>query len=28
VWGDNAVARALYRSLGYAERSVHMRKAL
>jgi ribosomal protein S18 acetylase RimI-like enzyme len=28
VWGGNAVARALYRSLGYAERWVHMRKAL
>jgi ribosomal protein S18 acetylase RimI-like enzyme len=28
VWGGNAVARALYRSLGYDERSVHMRKAL
>jgi GNAT superfamily N-acetyltransferase len=28
VWGGNAVARTLYRSLGYAERSVHMRKTL
>jgi ribosomal protein S18 acetylase RimI-like enzyme len=28
VWGGNAVARGLYRSLGYAERSVHMRKPL
>ena len=28
VWGGNAVARALYRSLGYVERAVHMRKAL
>ena len=26
VWGGNAVARGLYRSLGYAEESVHMRK--
>ena len=28
VWGGNAVARGLYGSLGYAERAVHMRKAL
>ena len=28
VWGGNAVARALYRSLGWAEESVHMRKRL
>ena len=28
VWGGNAVARGLYRSLGYAERAVHMRKSL
>ena len=28
VWGDNAVARGLYRSLGWDEESVHMRKAL
>ena len=28
VWGANEVARALYRSLGYAEESVHMRKQL
>jgi GNAT superfamily N-acetyltransferase len=28
VWGGNEVARGLYRSLGYAERSVHMRKQL
>jgi ribosomal protein S18 acetylase RimI-like enzyme len=26
VWGGNAVARGLYRSLGYAEDSVHMSK--
>ena len=26
VWGGNAVARGLYRSLGYVEESVHMRK--
>jgi ribosomal protein S18 acetylase RimI-like enzyme len=26
VWGGNAVARGLYRSLGYAEESVHMSK--
>ncbi len=28
VWGGNAVARGLYRSLGYAEDSVHMSKPL
>ena len=28
VWGGNAVARGLYRSLGYVEESVHMRKQL
>ena len=28
VWGGNAVARALYRSLGYVEESVEMRKPL
>ncbi|MDQ3067813.1 MAG: GNAT family N-acetyltransferase [Actinomycetota bacterium] len=28
VWGGNEVARGLYRSLGWAEESVHMRKAL
>jgi ribosomal protein S18 acetylase RimI-like enzyme len=28
VWGDNGVARRLYRSLGWDEESVHMRKAL
>lgn len=28
VWGGNAAARGLYRSLGYAERAVHMRKGL
>ena len=28
VWGGNAVARNLYRSLGWAEESVHMRKRL
>jgi ribosomal protein S18 acetylase RimI-like enzyme len=28
VWGGNVVARGLYRSLGYAEESVHMRKRL
>ena len=28
VWGGNEVARGLYRSLGYAEQSVHMRKLL
>ena len=28
VWGGNAVARGLYRSLGYVEDSVHMRKQL
>lgn len=28
VWGGNAVARGLYRSLGYAEQSVHMRKLI
>ena len=27
VWGGNEVARGLYRSLGYVEESVHMRKA-
>ncbi len=26
VWGGNDVARGLYRSLGYVEESVHMRK--
>ncbi|HEX5799326.1 MAG TPA: GNAT family N-acetyltransferase, partial [Gaiellaceae bacterium] len=26
VWGGNAVARGLYRSLGYTEDSVHMSK--
>jgi GNAT superfamily N-acetyltransferase len=26
VWGGNEVARGLYRSLGWAEESVHMRK--
>ena len=28
VWGGNDVARGLYRSLGWAEESVHMRKRL
>jgi len=28
VWGGNAIARGLYRSLGYIEESVHMRKRL
>jgi GNAT superfamily N-acetyltransferase len=28
VWGGNAVARGLYRSLGYVEESVHMRKRI
>lgn len=28
VWGGNAVARGLYRSLGYVEQAVHMRKRL
>lgn len=28
VWGGNEVARGLYRSLGYAETSVHMTKPL
>jgi ribosomal protein S18 acetylase RimI-like enzyme len=28
VWGGNTVARSLYRSLGYAERSVFMSKDL
>ena len=28
VWGGNEVARGLYRSLGYAETSVHMRKPI
>jgi ribosomal protein S18 acetylase RimI-like enzyme len=28
VWGGNAVARGLYRSLGYIEESVHMRKRI
>ena len=28
VWGGNEVARGLYRSLGWAEESVHMRKRL
>ena len=28
VWGGNEVARGLYRSLGWAEESVHMRKQL
>jgi ribosomal protein S18 acetylase RimI-like enzyme len=28
VWGGNEVARGLYRSLGYVEQSVHMRKSL
>jgi ribosomal protein S18 acetylase RimI-like enzyme len=28
VWGGNAVARGLYRSLGYVEESVRMRKRL
>jgi GNAT superfamily N-acetyltransferase len=28
VWGANEVARGLYRSLGWAEESVHMRKRL
>ena len=28
VWGGNEVARSLYRSLGYVERSVGMKKAL
>jgi ribosomal protein S18 acetylase RimI-like enzyme len=28
VWAGNEVARGLYRSLGYAEESVHLRKAL
>ena len=28
VFGGNDVARSLYRSLGYVEESVHMRKRL
>lgn len=28
VWGGNEIARRLYRSLGWAEESVHMRKRL
>jgi GNAT superfamily N-acetyltransferase len=28
VWGANEVARGLYRSLGWAEESVHLRKQL
>ena len=28
VWGGNEAARGLYRSLGWAEESVHMRKQL
>ena len=28
VWGENEVARGLYRSLGWAEESVHMRRKL
>jgi GNAT superfamily N-acetyltransferase len=28
VWGNNEVARGLYRSLGWVEESVHMRKTL
>jgi GNAT superfamily N-acetyltransferase len=28
VWGNNEVARGLYRSLGWVEESVHMRKGL
>jgi len=28
VWGGNEVARGLYRSLGWVEESVHMRKKL
>lgn len=28
VWGGNEIARGLYRSLGFAETSVHMRKEL
>jgi GNAT superfamily N-acetyltransferase len=28
VWGANEVARGLYRSLGWAEESVHMRRKL
>jgi len=28
VWGGNDVARGLYRSLGWAEESVHMRRTL
>ena len=28
VWGSNEVARGLYRSLGWAEESVHMRRKL
>ena len=28
VWGGNEIARGRYRSLGYFEQSVHMRKAL
>jgi ribosomal protein S18 acetylase RimI-like enzyme len=28
VWGGNEIARGLYRSLGYVEESVHMRKRL
>ena len=28
VWGANEVARGLYKSLGWAEESVHMRKRL
>jgi ribosomal protein S18 acetylase RimI-like enzyme len=28
VWGNNEVARGLYRSLGWAEESVHMRKTI
>ena len=28
VWGANEVARGLYRSLGWIEESVHMRRQL
>ena len=28
VFGDNAIARELYRSLGYIETDVHMRRDL
>ena len=28
VWGGNDVARGLYRSLGWAEEPVHMRRKL